>query len=61
VLGPVLPTATHPEAPGIGWQAFTRLTERATIPVFALGGMRPESLAAAQTHGAHGIALLRGW
>ncbi|MDR1935456.1 MAG: Nudix family hydrolase, partial [Candidatus Accumulibacter sp.] len=39
VLGPVLPTATHPEAPGIGWQAFTRLTERATIPVFALGGM----------------------
>lgn len=61
VLGPVLPTATHPEAAGIGWEAFARLTERATIPVFALGGMRQELLAAAQEHGAHGIALMRGW
>ncbi|MDR2112220.1 MAG: Nudix family hydrolase [Candidatus Accumulibacter sp.] len=61
VLGPVLPTATHPEAPGIGWPAFARLTERAAIPLFAIGGMRLESLAAAQERGAHGIALLRGW
>jgi 8-oxo-dGTP diphosphatase len=61
VLGPVLPTATHPESPGIGWEAFARLVERATIPVFALGGMKSRVLPAAQRHGAHGIALLRGW
>jgi 8-oxo-dGTP diphosphatase len=61
VLAPVLPTATHPESPGIGWKAFAHAVERATIPVFALGGLRPESLAIAQTHGAHGIAMLRGW
>ncbi|MDR1662123.1 MAG: thiamine phosphate synthase, partial [Azoarcus sp.] len=61
VLGPVLPTATHPESPGIGWSAFARLVERAAIPVFALGGLRPQSLATAEKHGAHGVALLRAW
>jgi 8-oxo-dGTP diphosphatase len=61
VLGPVLPTATHPGAPGIGWDVFARLVERATIPVFALGGMQPQLLATAEKHGAHGVALLRAW
>jgi 8-oxo-dGTP diphosphatase len=61
VLSPVLPTATHPELPGIGWEVFARMVERATIPVFALGGMRHEWLATAKTHGAHGIAMRRGF
>ncbi|MDR0379797.1 MAG: Nudix family hydrolase [Candidatus Accumulibacter sp.] len=61
VLGPVLPTATHPGSPGIGWGAFARLVERATIPVFALGGMKSHLLSTARCHGAHGIAFLRGW
>jgi 8-oxo-dGTP diphosphatase len=61
VLGPVLPTPSHPESRGMGWDAFAQRVERAAIPVFALGGMRAESIAAAQTHGAHGIAMLRGW
>ena len=61
VLGPVLPTATHPETPGIGWDAFTQLIEHATTPIFALGGMCRELLLTAQAHGAHGIATLRGW
>lgn len=61
VLGPVLPTATHPGSPGIGWETFARLAERATIPVFALGGLRPQWLVMAEKHGAHGIALLRAW
>lgn len=61
VLGPVLPTATHPDQPGMGWEEFARLVEGTTIPVFALGGMRMDMLATAQAHGAHGIALLRNW
>ncbi len=61
VLSPVLPTASHPDAEGLGWNVFGEMIERATIPVFALGGMRPELLGTAQEHGAHGIALLRGW
>lgn len=61
LLSPVLPTASHPESEGIGWDAFARLIEHAPLPVFALGGMRPETLATARDHGAHGIALMRGW
>ena len=61
VLGPVLPTASHPEAGGIGWPGFARLSQRSPLPVFALGGLRPEMLGTACSHGGHGIALLRGW
>ena len=61
LLGPVLPTPTHPENPGLGWDGFARLAAGNTLPVFALGGMRPELLATAQAHGAHGIALMRSW
>ena len=61
LLSPVLPTASHPDSEGIGWDAFSRLIEHAPLPVFALGGMRPETLATAREHGAHGIAMMRGW
>lgn len=61
LLGPVLPTPTHPEAPGLGWAEFERLREGYALPVFALGGMQTGMLAEAQRHGAHGIALMRGW
>lgn len=61
LLGPVLPTPTHPEARGMGWPEFARLVEHAPIPVFALGGMRRDSAEEALSHGAHGIALMRGW
>ena len=61
VLSPVLPTASHPDTPGLGWEQFGILVERLTIPVYALGGMQPETLDLAQRNGAHGIAMLRGW
>lgn len=61
LLGPVLPTPTHPEATGLGWSAFEQLIERCPMPVFALGGMQPAMLHEARRHGAHGIALMRGW
>lgn len=60
-LSPVLPTPSHPRASGLGWDEFARLVERSPLPVFALGGMQPGMLATACAHGAHGIALLRGW
>ena len=61
LLGPVLPTLTHPESSGIGWGGFADLLAGNTLPVLALGGMKPEMLAEAQGYGAHGIALMRGW
>ena len=61
VLSPVMPTASHPDAAGMGWGTFGQFVEHLTIPVYALGGMRPEMLETAKAHGAHGIALMRGW
>ena len=61
LLGPVLATPTHPEAPTLGWPAFAQMIELSPLPVFALGGMKPEMMGEAWSHGAHGLALMRGW
>ncbi len=61
VLGPVLPTPSHPEASGMGWAAFSRLSQTSPLPVYALGGLRTDMLDTARRHGGHGIGLLRGW
>ncbi len=60
VLSQVLPTATHPEVAGMGWERFAALARDYPLPIYALGGMRPELLETALRHGAHGIALLSG-
>lgn len=61
VLGPVLPTASHPGATGIGWAEFAGLVANSPLPVYALGGLQPEMLDTACSKGGHGIALLRAW
>lgn len=61
VLGPVLPTASHPGHPGIGWESFAQLNAQAGLPVFALGGQSAATLAHAQSVGGHGFAGIRGW
>jgi len=61
VLSPVLPTASHPGAQGLGWDGFARLIKQSPLPVYALGGIRPEMLDTARERGAHGIAMMRSW
>jgi 8-oxo-dGTP diphosphatase len=60
VLGPVLDTASHPDAAGIGWDAFADLRERCDLPIYAIGGLAPRDIATARAHGAQGIAAIRG-
>jgi 8-oxo-dGTP diphosphatase len=60
VLSPVLPTASHPGAPTLGWDGFAAACAGMPIPVYALGGMRTDMLDTAHVHNAHGIALLSG-
>lgn len=60
-LSPVLATATHPEATPLGWPAFSALAAQTTLPVFALGGMRAETLSTARNAGAHGVAAIRAF
>ncbi len=58
LLGPVLPTQSHPGEPHLGWGKFAEIASRTTIPIYALGGLRVSDLSVAQQHGAHGISLL---
>jgi len=60
VLGPVQATPTHPDSTPLGWEGFAALARGATMPVFALGGMKPNDLQTAWRRGAQGIAMVRG-
>jgi 8-oxo-dGTP diphosphatase len=60
VLGPVQPTPTHRDGAVLGWDGFERIAHDAAIPVFAIGGLGPADLERAWTHGAHGVAMIRG-
>ncbi|MEY6431729.1 Nudix family hydrolase [Thioalkalicoccus limnaeus] len=60
LLSPVKPTATHPGATPLGWSAFAALIKPVNRPVYALGGLGPNDLAAAWQAGAQGIAAIRG-
>jgi 8-oxo-dGTP diphosphatase len=58
VVAPILATATHPEARPLGWRSLRCLTERATVPVYSLGGMTLKDVATAWDHGCQGIASI---
>lgn len=60
LLSPVLPTLTHPGAATLGWARFSELAAASAIPVYGLGGLARTDVALAQSHGAQGVALLRG-
>ena len=60
MLSPVLPTASHPGEPTLGWDVFAQLAAQSPIPVYALGGVNWPDVDMARSHGAHGIAMLRG-
>lgn len=60
VLGPVLPTDSHPGASTLAWEGLRQLTHDYPLPVYAIGGMQPAHLETAWEHGAHGVAMLRG-
>ena len=60
VLGPVKATQSHPDAALLGWDGFRRIAEGASIPVYAIGGLRPADLDAARRAGAHGLAMISG-
>jgi 8-oxo-dGTP diphosphatase len=61
VLGPVLPTASHPGVPALGWSAFEALADQAPLPVYAVGGLTTGHLTQARACGAQGIAAIRAF
>ncbi|TCZ84584.1 Nudix family hydrolase [Lysobacter sp. N42] len=61
VLGHVAPTPSHPGLPPLGWAGFSGLRERASLPIYAIGGLGPADLDAARAHGAQGVAAIRAF
>lgn len=59
LLSPVLLTASHPDATALGWGSFAALKHDYPLPIYALGGLKPEHLSQAWLAGAHGIAMQR--
>ena len=57
VVGPVKPTASHPDATPLGWDRFAELVAGSPLPVYAIGGLTRADLAEARERGAHGVAL----
>ncbi len=60
LVSPVRRTLSHPNTPPLGWQGFFQLSEQARCPAYALGNLEPRHLALAWSHGAQGIAAIRG-
>lgn len=58
VLGPV--GEVPGKGPALGWTDFAALVRGASMPVYALGGVRTEDdVRTARNHGARGVAALR--
>ncbi len=60
-LSPVNDTFSHPGAATLGWPGFFDLSEKAVIPVYALGGMSGKDLPQAWSQGGQGIASISDW
>jgi 8-oxo-dGTP diphosphatase len=56
VVGPVREKG---DARPLGWERFAALKEGASIPVYAIGGLKPADMERAWRAGAHGIAMIR--
>ena len=59
LLSPVEKTESHNDAVPLGWDCFAELIKDYPLPVYALGGMQPDTLDIARSYGAHGIAMQR--
>lgn len=60
VLGPVLPTVSHPGNTTLGWASAGALIDMANMPIYCLGGMRKPDVGRCYELGAQGIAAIRG-
>ena len=60
LLSPVFATLSHPEAVPMGALRFRLLVRRSPLPVLALGGVTPATLARLRQSGAAGVATVGG-
>lgn len=59
VICPIFATPSSPKGNPLGWEKFSALAKLLKIPTYALGGLTPQHLEIARSHGATGIAAIR--
>jgi thiamine-phosphate pyrophosphorylase len=59
-LSPVYATTSKPDAPALGPDRFALHVSGCRMPVYALGGVTPERVAACLDAGAFGVAVVNG-
>jgi thiazole tautomerase (transcriptional regulator TenI) len=60
VAGHVFATSTHPGEDGRGLSFLRAVSQAVSIPVVAIGGVRPEHCRVLRESGAYGLAVIRG-
>lgn len=60
VVGHVFATASHPDAPERGAAFLARVASEVSVPVVAIGGIRPDHVRELLSVGTHGVAVIRG-
>ena len=60
VAGHVFETESHPGEKGRGPAFVADLATAFSLPIIAIGGVRPEHVAALRAAGAYGVAVIRG-
>jgi 8-oxo-dGTP diphosphatase len=60
-LSPIRNTPSHPDAVSLGWSQFRDWVKLATVPVYALGGMKISDLEQCLQMGGQGIAGISAW
>jgi thiazole tautomerase (transcriptional regulator TenI) len=60
VAGHVFATSTHPGEEGRGLSFLRAVSQSVSIPVVAIGGVRPEHCRVLRESGAYGLAVIRG-
>lgn len=56
LVSPVFATASHPDAPPLGHVRLAAWAAAAPVPLYALGGVTPDTAARVIAGGAHGLA-----
>src|SRR4051812_14906299 len=59
VFGSVWETASHPGGGAAGLERLREVCEISPVPVYAIGGVTAERVAACLEAGAHGVAVMR--
>ena len=60
-FGPLFATPTKPGRPAIGLEDIATVHAEVSLPIFCIGGIKPENLAAVRAAGAQRIVVVSAW